>query len=543
MGTLGIYKRVSTEEQSLTGISLSNQESKGIELAKKLGYDYIVYGDEGVSGKLSIDKRPGLKKLFEDIAENKINAIFVLDLDRLSRGDILQVTIIKNFIKENNIELYDVNGEINLKDINQEFLADIRSLLNAYETKKTSERIKQVLTSIVKEGKVSGGPLIAYGYKKGEGKQMIIDEVEAEIVKLIYSLSLQGKGTRVIANYLNEQNIPTKRSVSEKGYLKVRGVRQNSFTWKDTVVYRILTNKLYIGEREHRGEIYKCPAILDKSTFELTQRHLKQRNSYKDTRNKYTYLLKGLIYCSRCKGRFYGHKRESGKDNAYICISKRNGPSCGNIGINIDYLDDLVLRNVLSLEKQIDIFFNDIKNNRFTKSRLLEIEKLKAEIIELNTSSTNLLDTVEKAGMDPVMFRTRFESIQKKKTAREEKQYLIEKNMGILSKETEIKDFVKSSIREYKKYKTDTDRIMFLRNFVDRIYIQYDEDEMAHYVAINYKLTYLSEYQLTKEILVNRTRTDSKRKRIETILNEDIVINNNTIDIERDKKITRIKFV
>jgi len=66
---------------------------------------------------------------------------------------------------------------------------------------------------------------------------------------------------------------------------------------------------------------------------------------------------------------------------------------------------------------------------------------------------------------------------------------------------------------------------------------------MAHYVAINYKLTYLSEYQLTKEILVNRTRTDSKRKRIETILNEDIVINNNTIDIERDKKITRIKFV
>jgi hypothetical protein len=84
---------------------------------------------------------------------------------------------------------------------------------------------------------------------------------------------------------------------------------------------------------------------------------------------------------------------------------------------------------------------------------------------------------------------------------------------------------------------------MFLRNFVDRIYIQYDEDEMAHYVAINYKLTYLSEYQLTKEILVNRTRTDSKRKRIETILNEDIVINNNTIDIERDKKITRIKFV
>ncbi len=205
MGTLGIYKRVSTDEQSLTGISLNNQEVRGKELAYKLGYDFKVYADEGVSGSLSIDKRPGLKSLIDDIADKKIDAIFVLDLDRLSRGDIIQITIIKNILKENKVKLYDVNNEINLNDINQEFLTDIRSLINNYETKKTSQRIKSVLTQNIVEGKVGGGPLLPFGYKKGEHNILVVNEDEAEVVKLIFKLSLEGMGTKVIANYLNEK--------------------------------------------------------------------------------------------------------------------------------------------------------------------------------------------------------------------------------------------------------------------------------------------------------------------------------------------------
>jgi hypothetical protein len=250
-----------------------------------------------------------------------------------------------------------------------------------------------------------------------------------------------------------------------------------------------------------------------------------------------------LIFCSRCKGRFYGHKRENLKDNAYICTSQRYGEFCGNRGIGIDYLDELVLKNVLTLEKQIKVFFDDMRADRFTLTRVKEIEKLTQEIKDLKTASSNLLDVVEKSGMDPLQFKSRFENIQKQKVSKEEKLELIKKNLGILSNEKDITSFIKSSINEYKTYTSKTDKIMFLRNFVEKIYIQYDEDTNSHYVAIHYKLIHLGQYHLAKEILVNRTKTDKNRKRIENILQEDVLIVNNTIDIDNDKKITRIRFV
>ena len=543
MGTLGIYKRVSTDEQSLTGISLNNQEVRGKELAYKLGYDFKVYADEGVSGSLSIDKRPGLKSLIDDIADKKIDAIFVLDLDRLSRGDIIQITIIKNILKENKVKLYDVNNEINLNDINQEFLTDIRSLINNYETKKTSQRIKSVLTQNIVEGKVGGGPLLPFGYKKGEHNILVVNEDEAEVVKLIFKLSLEGMGTKVIANYLNERNIPTKRTSSKKGYLKVRGIEVNSFKWRDSVVYRVLTNTLYKGERKYNDKIYPCPIIIEPNIYDLTQEKLKQKNHFKDTRNKYTYLLKGLIYCSRCKGRYYGHKRENGRDNAYICISKRYGETCGNMGINIDYLNELVLKNILSLEKQVDVFFDLIRKNYFMKSKLDRIEKLKKVIKETDNSATNLLNTVELSGMDPQLFRKRFETLQSKKQKLEKELDLGNKNLGILKEEKSVKEFIFNSIKEYKKYTDEKDIVLFIRNFIDKIYIQWDDDELTHFIAINYKLNMLNDYQLSKELLVNRTKIDKNKKRITKILNENIVINNNNIDRNLDIRVTRVKIV
>jgi len=115
---LGIYKRVSTEEQSIKGLSLENQESRGIELALRLGYDYKVYTDAGISGTLSFDKRKGLNDLLNDIADKKINAVFITDLDRLSRGGIVQISLLKDIFKENNNRLFDINQEIDLNDIN-----------------------------------------------------------------------------------------------------------------------------------------------------------------------------------------------------------------------------------------------------------------------------------------------------------------------------------------------------------------------------------------------------------------------------------------
>ena len=72
---------------------------------------------------------------------------------------------------------------------------------------------------------------------------------EKALFQLIYQLSIQGKGTKVISNYLNDNNIPTKRNNVLNGHLLVKGVRKTEFKWRDSVIYNILTNTIYIGER------------------------------------------------------------------------------------------------------------------------------------------------------------------------------------------------------------------------------------------------------------------------------------------------------
>ena len=102
-------------------------------------------------------------------------------------------------MKQTKTQLYDLRGPIDLTDINQDLLYNIRNSLSEHEAIRTGLRIKEVLERNVINGKVLGGPLLAYGYTKDENKLMIIEEEEASIVRLIYRMCLDGSGTKSIA--------------------------------------------------------------------------------------------------------------------------------------------------------------------------------------------------------------------------------------------------------------------------------------------------------------------------------------------------------
>jgi site-specific DNA recombinase len=115
---LGIYSRVSTEEQAEKGISLDNQVDRGKKVAKKHKCDYKLYQDAGLSGTLPVNKRPGLKSMMDDIAAGKIQAVWVYAEDRLSRAGIIETTAIKTIFKENKIRYFENETELDLHDIN-----------------------------------------------------------------------------------------------------------------------------------------------------------------------------------------------------------------------------------------------------------------------------------------------------------------------------------------------------------------------------------------------------------------------------------------
>ena len=500
---LGIYSRVSTEEQSQKGLSLEDQVKRGIECSKRFLFtSYEVFQDGGYSGTIPFQKRPGLNSLINMILKEEIQGIYVTDIDRLSR-DNLQTLLIKSILMENGVRLFDVNGEIVLSDENQELLTDLRSLLSSFEIKKTSKRIKRVLERNAIDGKVGGGPLLNFGYTKDIDKKLIVDEDESKIVRWIFQMSIEGKGTKIIANILNEKNVPTKRSSSKKGYLKVRGKKKENFLWRDSVIYKILTNPIYKGKRLFKGKSYDCPNIIEPGLFDTVQNLLKERKNLKNTTNKYFYLLKGKIICGCCNSRFYGRKREDLSDNQYICSSQRYSNSfCGTRGINIDFLDTLVWNHLLNLDVELNKFYNwyektdQVTSNMMSlKSSRVKEKQLEKEIrnlIELGTKSSSI--KIEYFNEKMTELNTEIDRIRKEKMEDI-------KRLNSLTDKDEIINLVKQHITVMKKPNLSfEDKRNIIISFVDVINILWNKETLKHSIIIEYKIDRLTQFQLGNDI-------------------------------------------
>jgi site-specific DNA recombinase len=528
---LGIYTRVSTEEQADKGISLDNQVNRGKQLAIQNSWEYKVYQDAGLSGSLSSDKRPGLNAMMTDIANKKIDGVYVLDSDRLSRAGIVEVTMIKDIFKQNNIRYFEFDRELDLNDFNQGLLSDIKVLLDNFEIKKTGARIKSVLEGNIQKGKVSGGPLISFGYTKDANKMMVIDEDERKVVEYIYKLALEGKGTKVIANILEDEGILTKRGRVQNSNtsMLVKGKQKETFKWRDAVVYRILTNPIYKGKRLYQGKEYDCPAIVSEMTFDMVKQKLSTRNQFKDTTNKYDYLLKGLMHCQICGGRFYGHKRANGKDNTYICNSQRySGEWCGNRGINIDWLDDFVIDYVNRLETTTERAFKEASKDS-VKSRKLKDHKHTQDLLADNERRRDKLTLMyEDDDIPREQFKERLLTLNNEKEKLLITLNNLQSEIGVFNHKATIQQYIKETVSDFEKLKTKAEQKLALQNIIDRINIRWNGE--AHVISVFYRLDNIARYrEVSKDIYLMGTETQVERtpsNRIGDILSQKLWLNN-----------------
>jgi len=381
---LGIYCRISKEKEQGKDRSINEQRLSGIELADKLGVEYEVYIDEGVSGTLAIKERPALFKLVQDTIDNKINMFYYYDASRLEREPETYLYLTNLFIKKN-IRCYTNNGEL---DFSAETVAfgTIMSALNKLSVEITKQKVKSVLKRNAENGKVHA--IAPYGYKKGENNLMVIDDAQAEIIKRIYALSLSGVGTIKIASILNKENIPTAYNLIAKGgTLSVKNKYTNKITtrdkskivWSGGTIQRILTNTTYKGIRTFAGVDYDCPAIFDKHYWQKVNDNLKNNSNTSGVSTEHKYLLKGLLRCGRCGRNYYGRTRISKRDNYYTCSSKRiTNHNCRNRSINIDVLDDIIWSRFIGDGKLLH-FIESHFSNMNTDDIVIDLkEELKA---------------------------------------------------------------------------------------------------------------------------------------------------------------------
>lgn len=524
--TLGIYIRVSTIKQSEKGLSADNQKESGIALAKQLGWNYKLYDDRGVSASRISFKDRHLSELIQDCKDGVLEGIYCVDIDRWSRDkNYEEGQVIITLIKESGVKVFTQTGEFKLDDPSTEFLMRLKSLFASFETLNRVASIKRNLKKSAEMGRAKGGAYLPYGYKKNENKLLVIDEEEAKVVRKIYKLAFEGKGkgTLVIARMLNEQGIPTKIMNTGGSGMLVRGEKKTTFLWRDKTVLGILKNPIYKGERIHKGEVVPAPVIIEPEFWDAVQIKVKNRNQYKDTNNLYQYLLKGLILCPKCGSKIQGKKRANGKDNCYTCTSNRNGPNCGNRGINIECLNEIVTDNVLQMDKVIEAGLNDAGLVNKIAQHNRRLKERNNKIAELKKKQEKYLDAIIEGITSKEVLKNRLGSIELSIAALEQRNALEQKSLGLIQQKEALLTLAKEAIQRFKTLKTFDDKAGFLAEVIKVITVRWVEENNAYDIVITFKFDQLENYLISKEILIDRNgRKDGKA--INKILSERITV-------------------
>lgn len=150
---VGIYIRVSTEDQAREGFSLGEQKERLEAMCKYKGYKiYGIYEDAGISAKNTKD-RPAFNRLLDDIKSKKINTIVTLKLDRLTRSVYDWENIMK-FLEENEAYIDCANDEVNTTNANGKMISRLLMSVSQNEIERTSERTKIGLSGAIKSGNV-----------------------------------------------------------------------------------------------------------------------------------------------------------------------------------------------------------------------------------------------------------------------------------------------------------------------------------------------------------------------------------------------------
>ncbi|CAM4409774.1 recombinase family protein [Zobellia nedashkovskayae] len=377
---LAIYCRISQKKDDGKDRSIDYQKNEGVKLANSLNLEYKLYIDEGVSGTWEITKRPAFFELLKDLTDKKnvITTVFALDASRLYRSDQTRLTFLAS-IKKRNINLYFNTGIFDWSDPYMDFMGKVLSATDVLHVDITRLKVRGVLIERAKKGKVQG--ILPYGYCRDENEMMDIEPVEAELVKRIFKLSLQGWGYRKITDQFNDEDIPTRYNqyggtltYRKKGSNGLKSVDKKDIRWNHTNIRNILRNRVYLGERFWGGVKQPCPAIIDIETFNKVKYRVNSglKKSGKDS--SYKYLLNNLCKCGLCGKRFTG--RKSGNYRHYRCTSIlfQKVDKCGNGYMDVVALESFIWERFFYSHELYKLVETHLKNNG-TRDKVKEIKE------------------------------------------------------------------------------------------------------------------------------------------------------------------------
>ena len=338
--------------------------------------------DDGYSG-INFN-RPGFAALLEEIEAGRVENLLVKDLSRLGRNYLQVGYYTEILFPKKGVRFIAVNNNVDSANPTDNDFTPFLNIMNEYYAKDTSNKIKAVFKSRMKDGLRCSGS-IPYGYKRtnGDKQTLVVDEPAAEIVRKIFRLASQGVGVTAIAEMLTEEKVLIPSAYAAK--YSPENCRHkaliNPCRWSATTVGYILDRQEYLGHtvlgksicenfktKQRRAatpdELMIFPdtheAIIDPDTWNMA-RKLRVQKKPRAANGTYSHRLSGLVYCADCGSRMgfispdaKRSEKHYDSDSAFQCGNYRNQNSeCVSHFIKTSALEAAILQAIKAVSKYV----------------------------------------------------------------------------------------------------------------------------------------------------------------------------------------------
>ena len=503
-----LYERLSRDDEQIgESNSIQNQKMYLEEFSRQKGLRNIRhFSDDGYSG--TNFNRPGFTALLEEIEAGRVETLVVKDLSRFGRN-YLQVGYYTEIVfPKKGVRFIAINNSVDSANPTDNDLTPFLNIMNEWYAKDTSNKIKAVFKSRMKNGLRCSGS-IPYGYKrtKDDKQQLLVDEPAAEVVRSIFRLACQGMGVTTIASIMTEEKNLIPSAYAAKHFPEnCRHIEiANPYRWNATTIGYILDRQEYLGHtvlgksicenfktKQRRAttsdELMIFPdtheAIIDQDTWDIA-RKIRLNKKPRVANGTYTHRLSGLIYCADCGARMGYISPESkhgdthyDSDSAFQCGNYRSttGECVSHfvktsvleaaISQAIQTVSKYVLENEAEFVSQLKAVWNENKA-KHTDTGQQELWEAEKRVTELDGMIQNLYESSMK-GLLPER------QVQRMIQQYDEEQILLERRITELkgqievetAKEAETDRFI-ALVKKYKDCTELTDTMLYA--FIDRI--------------------------------------------------------------------------
>lgn len=488
MDKVCIYSRKSRLEEEIerkTGQdTLATHRKDLLKFAKNNNLNIVKMHEELESGD-SIIHRPRMIELLKEIDAGMYNAVLCMDIDRLGRGDMQDQGLIINTFKRTKTLIITLDKTYDLENELDEQFTELKTFMSRQEYKMITKRLKAGVRHFVEYGNYIP-PLPPYGYsikRTDRDRTLEIIPEQAEVIKLIFDMCLQGTGINQISRELNELGYKSYygNKIERSWVAKVlrNPIYAGFIIWsrkeikKSTDPFKKRESKMRPADKHLISE-GKHEAIISKDVFDIAQKKLlSEHRAPVKKQHDIMNPLAGLVKCKLCGSamcRVYNRQINGKYLESLVCKKY-----CGNRGVTLHYVEEELIEDLKKWLGEYKSEWHEYSKHQTNNQIDIWSKKLaaaKRELSSLIKQKNSLHDLVEKGvyNTDTFLERSKIVSETVEKTLLNSKQ--LEKDIKEYKQKASLVVGMFPGIEELiKNYweLTISERNKVLRKYIDKV--------------------------------------------------------------------------